>query len=799
MNVESLKTELQQVLDNDVVLRKEFNELKRSLSDYRNQLIMRDEDCKRLQVTIDVLNTKLVVMERDNTNYKAELTSFKELRGSIKEQLQEKQDEIDARLGEIQNLKDDLNSVAASYEQRIEELKNESNSELERVRGEYIEQINELKSNAGYKENGLRDEYENRISELSMGWSDKEHSLLLNHEEEVVRLKSDFETTLTNLKVGYEQTISNLSSGTRGEIDAITETHQATISGMEIDFNTRYSELQNKYTNETSSLRAALEEQRSTLTTNFNSQIENLSADYLIKENQLIASYEQQLENLKLSSSSSSEEATRVFTAQLEELKISHETLLNETTLNHQTEINSVISGYEEKLSHALIHSNAQNTKLTDELTKVQGDFEGSLETIRELSSNLELKDSEISNLSMQLANLELQLVNETNKLLNLNNEFENFKQHTLLSNSEQVNELNTQIANLNIAHSDYVNELTGQIDSLNGELKNIGLLFESTTNSLSETELALENKIQELAKAELSIDNFKTTLINSSRDLENFRVEIQNNAQQEIENKEIEFQKLLVENSSLINEIDLAQDRIETQEAELILLKAELESIKEQTIGKTEDFKETISIKNFEITNLEANNAALTAELALVKEESAKLQTLVNENSDSITRVENLQSNLDEVREERSNLLSEITSLQLTVSELNASILGLNEKVTTYETEIEHLKGDTKLQEQEFFIDRLFKQIDGLNDERLALLNEKEQMAVQLLKMNDVVGSISQQVDSEKINVTDLNNHRKNVILATHLGENNESSPMKQQINDLVREIDKCIALLSA
>ena len=57
MNAQSLKSELQQVLDNDVVLRKEFNELKRSLSDYRNQLIMRDEDCKRLQVTIDVLNT----------------------------------------------------------------------------------------------------------------------------------------------------------------------------------------------------------------------------------------------------------------------------------------------------------------------------------------------------------------------------------------------------------------------------------------------------------------------------------------------------------------------------------------------------------------------------------------------------------------------------------------------------------------------------------------------------------------------------------------------------------------------
>jgi len=71
--------------------------------------------------------------------------------------------------------------------------------------------------------------------------------------------------------------------------------------------------------------------------------------------------------------------------------------------------------------------------------------------------------------------------------------------------------------------------------------------------------------------------------------------------------------------------------------------------------------------------------------------------------------------------------------------------------------------------------------------------------MATQLLKMNDVVGVISQQVDSEKIDVTDLNNHRKNVILASNSGGVSEKSQMKEQINDLVREIDKCIALLSA
>ena len=97
------------------------------------------------------------------------------------------------------------------------------------------------------------------------------------------------------------------------------------------------------------------------------------------------------------------------------------------------------------------------------------------------------------------------------------------------------------------------------------------------------------------------------------------------------------------------------------------------------------------------------------------------------------------------------------------------------------------------------YILFKLFKQIDLLSDERLNLLSEKEQMANQLLKMNDVIGEISQQVESENINVNDLNNHRKNIILANGSSKTSDSGPIKQQINDLVREIDKCIALLSA
>ena len=134
MNVENIKSELQQVLDSDVALRKEYNEIKRSLSDYRNQLIQRDEDCKRLQVSIYVLNTKLVVMERDNTNYKSEVSSFKELRNSIREQLQEKQDEINGLLSKIDELNGQLTSISSEYESKIIELQASSQEEISNLK-----------------------------------------------------------------------------------------------------------------------------------------------------------------------------------------------------------------------------------------------------------------------------------------------------------------------------------------------------------------------------------------------------------------------------------------------------------------------------------------------------------------------------------------------------------------------------------------------------------------------------------------------------------------------------------------
>ena len=483
---------------------------------------------------------------------------------------------------------------------------------------------------------------------------------------------------------------------------------------------------------------------------------------------------------------------------------------MSDLTETHSQQLQSLSAGYEEKLSNTLIHSNHQNTKLTEELSKAQTDGEHFNAKITELSTHIESQNAIVEDLSTQLLNTQQYLKNEVDRFVNLNLDFESFKQNSTLSNSEQVNQLNAQI------------------ESLNTELQNLGVLFETTANSLSDTETKLEATTQELIQSNQTIGEltnqvgeFKSTLYNKEIEFENFKTELENSTNETILNtktefeslksdfendslqklsyQEIEFQKLLAENTNLINEIDLAQDKVEAHESEIELLKVELNELSTQSISRAEELKETLSAKNFEITNLQGNSAALTFEVDQLKTELESLQNQLQFSSQSNEQLTALQHNYETLNTEKHNLLSEINLLHETINGLNLSVSELSSKISSYETQIETLKSSTKVEEQEAFIDRLFLQIDELSHQRLSLLDEKEQMANQLLKMNDVVGELSQNIDSQNINVTDLNNHRKNIILANGSNAGTEKSQMKLQINDLVREIDKCIALLSA
>jgi chromosome segregation ATPase len=799
MNADTIKTELQQVLDNDIALRKEFNELKRSLSDYRNQLIRRDEDCKRLQVTIDVLNTKLVVLERDNTSYKAELAAFTELRGTITEQLGAKQGEIDERIAEIQGLRDELTSMAADYEARIETMRQESAEKLDRVINEYSTQIEELKNDTRYKETGIKDEFENRLSFLSISWAEKEQSMLFNHEEELTRIRTEHAIEMETSRENYNSMLANISASSHEELASLRLAHQAVIDQMEEDFTQRYESLEQNVGSETASLKAALEEQRSTLTGNFNANIASLASEYSLKEESLRGEYEMRITELQNLLARSTEELTLSYERQLVALKSSNEETLSSTVLGYEEKIATLINEYEEKLSNTLIHSNSQNSRLDEELVRSRQENEQSNDRITALTVNLDNRLSELGTLTSRIEELQAEMRNEQEKSANLALEMEALKHNALLTTDEKISELNNQIFQLNQAHSEYVGELQLQVDNLSSELQNVTSLFESSTNALGASELSLEQRNEQLVRAEAMTISLQNLLTIKENEFEIVKLELQSDFDALIASKEVEFQKLLVENTNIISEIEDAYTKIETLEAEHELLKAEVEEGKTRSSARVEELKETLNAKNYEITNLEANNAALGQEIILLKREILALQENMQNAQSAEGELNSLKQNFELADSEKQHLLTELCALQETVASLNSEITALNEKNAGYENEIEALKADTKAADQEIFIGRLYKEIESLSEQRLALLDEKEQMAGQLIRMNEVVGTISQQIETERIDVTSLNNHRKNVILATNSEENEGNSSMKKQINELVREIDKCIALLSA
>ena len=771
MNVENIKSELQQVLDSDVALRKEYNEIKRSLSDYRNQLIQRDEDCKRLQVSIDVLNTKLVVMERDNTNYKSEVSSFKDLRNTIREQLNVKQEEINGLLSKIDALNEQLTSIASEYKSKISDLQTSSQEEILNLKSNYENQLSELKTNTSYQQNGIRSELESKISELTSSFNSTLSGTSASYETQIDSLKSTFATQLESVKAESENRITSLTGSNSESLSAITSEYEAKINALINQWDTEKAEMSLSY-----------ESQISTLSDNFSGEKSNLISFYEVQISDLTKRLEDSQLAFESELTSNVESITSSFSQKEAELKSYYEAELASVSGNSNSIVENLKAEYEQKLSNTIFHSTEQNSKLTSDLNLLVVENDHFKEKVREMVYHSDAQNTQVDSLTKDIE-LKAAEINKQIDLYNtLSSDFEGYKTSQLSSIDEQIHVLNIKISELELLVSEKDNsikELTATITEK-----------ETTISSLLETNSSLQSELY----------NTSNTLITETENFESFKNELELNHSQQLESSKVEFSKLLAENTSLISEIDSVSDKLEATEEELILVKLELSDIKAISEGKAEDLKETLNSKNYELTNLSANNVALQTELDILKSELESVRGELKSADLANESALNMQEEFDMLLASKTELENQINGYQSSIGLLNTELFELNASIGDYQTEISNLKSVTKADEQDAFIDRLFKQIDILNDEKLSLLSEKEEMAVQLLKMNDTVSVISKQVDAHDIDITELDNHRKNIILAN--GSSNISSEktgMKKQINELVREIDKCIALLSA
>lgn len=756
MNADSLKTELQQVLDSDLAIRKEYIELRRSLSDYRNQLINRDEDCKRLQVTIDVLNTKLSVLERDNGSFKSEINTLRESQAALQEEIQARQDELDNKLAEIHDLHETIARLENAHREMLESVRAEYELQARGISGDFEQRLEQERSEIVRREELLRAEYQNKIQNLNESWQQKLNELVADREVELNRLSLAHADEIFALREQYNTTLSGLSATNHEQQADLKVRYETRILELEQQLQQARGELQERFSASEVAIGDQLHVQREQLQAQFEANLESMAVEYAQREERLRAGYEARLGEMREEVRQIAEERTLALESRLAAARAHHEELLSESCLAYESRIAELINSYEEKIANMLIHSNACSSKLNAELETSRSEAEAMTAELGKMQ--LELQESNLRNerFAAQLEELSVQLASAREDA-QINAQWDISAE--VSRRDEQIAELTEGMAAQNRAHSEYVNELEETISTLQGEVEHMAMVFAGITNTLGDTESELESAQKALAEAHSKIAELEARLGTAEATAES-KIEFD----KKLAAKELEFQKLLVENKSLIAEIEESQRVVEIQQSELTLLRSELAEQSIQEANRISELRETLEMKNGLISRLEQNVSRLEKELDFLKDQ---MQCTVAETPVPDTSAQEM-------------------------------IAALQSQLKETEAELEKVRSANISSDQEAYIDRLFKQIDHLSHQRLQLLDEKEQMAGQILKMNELLAGLSQEVESEDIDVAGLNNHRKNLILGAN-SEGGDSTPMRKQINELVREIDKCIALLSA
>ena len=88
---------------------------------------------------------------------------------------------------------------------------------------------------------------------------------------------------------------------------------------------------------------------------------------------------------------------------------------------------------------------------------------------------------------------------------------------------------------------------------------------------------------------------------------------------------------------------------------------------------------------------------------------------------------------------------------------------------------------------------------IERLHNKIVLLLEKHQQLKDDLKVSNEMVDVLSKQLDEQNQTIHQLNEKNKVLKLSTSIqNKQGNNKAAKQKINELVREIDKCIALLN-
>lgn len=460
-----------------------------------------------------------------------------------------------------------------------------------------------------------------------------------------------------------------------------------------------------------------------------------------------------------------------------------------------------------------------RNVFLNSESNKKQQEIIAEKESkLYELRTSVSKIESEVSSKASELEQLKAQLKQQSsdyeekeNGFVDLINELKSQTEGLQQQNSS-LESLKNESNNLSIQNADYaskIRELIFHIDAQNTTQENLEKEISSLKRKLNSSDaekkqlsLSLSGtsvKDEEITalKEELQSTKQKVVLLEtqiktagelidaqnkSISNLENINLELKNELRNAFKDYSMENELLIRDNAELISDIDLLRleneelhsNKLEAKSEELIKLLSQL-NIKETLILSLIEEKSSLSSLVDDLKSNSSNSNELSASISSLNSE--------------ITALTNQLSEL-----ENSSKLN-IEALEFEKSNLNLTIVDLQ----TQQKDLESTHVSSESSKDEAFIDKLFKQIDLLNDEKLTLETDNEDAKSALNELQAKYEGLSQVIENQKLDMSDLEERNKQIKLATTLAvSGKDKTGLKLKINELVREIDKCIALLS-
>ena len=492
------------------------------------------------------------------------------------------------------------------------------------------------------------------------------------------------------------------------------------------------------------------------------------------------------------------------------------------------------------KIRELIYHIDAQNTELEELRNQVadKSQTETQLQILQEKNQENERLQERSDLLFASEQRLKMLVSSQNNEIEALNKQSNTFKKQIediaagwqmqqdqlIIDNANllaelslvkeaSVNDLNETTASLTVELTSLRSEIESLQSTNSDLLAELDLLKESSINTINETTSLLSEEVTGL-KSE--IQNLNTTNADLSAELEllkessiNTINETTSILSEELASIKAEKEILYTTNADLLAELDLVKESFRSKEDEITSsLSAQLSSL----TSEKEGLLETNATLLIEISSLkEALSQNSTAFEALTEEQIAEIKA---EKEHLATELEAIKHELNVTTQNREekiiSLQSEISHLQNQLISLSDSLNQETEQKNSISTQVEQLTNIITEKEQQLnglsnnkadeeFVDKLMQQINVLSDQKNSFetLFHDSEAELTLTKAN--LASLTQLIDGQKNSISDLEETNKHVKLAqTLVLQANDKTVTKQAINELVREIDRCIALLS-